>query len=291
MPSDTKLLDAGGSPLNMALVSNTAPARIQLPSVYNSIGLIDGQHRVFSYYEGGSSEAEIRTLRKQQNLLVTGIVYPPSISATDKTKFEAKLFLEINSTQTNARSDLKQAIELLLRPFSAEAIAKEVINRINDNGPLENQFERYFFEKGKVKTTSVVSYGIRPLVKLHGDDTLFKIWPREGKEALLAESNTDLLSEYVSYCVTQINTFVGAIKLCLPSDRWTTDKNITGRMLTTTNVNGLIVCLRRLVENQKVQNFEHYKKNLAEVDKFNFSKYRSSQYGRMGDELYKKYFA
>ena len=120
LPSDTKLLILNNNTQDISKLMKTAPVKIQLPSEYNSVGLIDGQHRVFSYYEGGAHEEAIEKLRRQQNLLVTGIIYPPSVAAQDKTKFEATLFLEINSTQTNAKSDLKQAIGLLLHPFSAE---------------------------------------------------------------------------------------------------------------------------------------------------------------------------
>jgi hypothetical protein len=99
-----------------------------LPYEYNSIGLIDGQHRVFSYYEGGRDEAKISVLRVQQNLLVTGVIYPSNISRAERSKFEATLFLEINATQTNAKSDLKQAIGVLLQPFSQDSIARRIVN-------------------------------------------------------------------------------------------------------------------------------------------------------------------
>ena len=175
LPSGTHITDDQGQTLNPAKISKTEPVNIQLPFEYNSIGLIDGQHRVFSYYEGGKNESEIAVLRSQQNLLVTGIIYPTRVSVAERAKFEATLFLEINSTQTNARSDLKQAIGLLLQPYSQESIARRVVNRLNEIGPLSGEFEQYFFDKTKLKVTSVVSYGVRPIVKLGGDDTLFKV--------------------------------------------------------------------------------------------------------------------
>lgn len=291
LPSDTKLLDSKGNTQDISKLLKTAPVKIQLPSNYNSIGLIDGQHRVFSYYEGGAHEADIEKLRRQQNLLVTGIIYPPSITALDKTKFEATLFLEINSTQTNAKSDLKQAIGLLLHPFSAESIAKQVVNLLNDDhGPLLNEFQRYFFDKDKLKTTSVVSYGVRPIVKLQGEDSLFKAWTNPKKGTLNSETNLDLLEEYVEFCAKEIGLFISAVKVCLPKDKWTADKKVKGRLLTTTNINGWVICLRKIIELDKVHAFEYYKGKLAELSKFDFSKYRSSQYGRMAEDMYAKYF-
>jgi hypothetical protein len=110
LPNNTKLNDDHGEPIRFLDLTKTEPVKIELPKEYNSIGLIDGQHRVFSYYEGGEHEDEIAVLRKQQNLLVTGVVYPSNLSSAEKTQFEAKLFLEINSTQTKPRSDLRQIV-------------------------------------------------------------------------------------------------------------------------------------------------------------------------------------
>ncbi|UWU70342.1 DNA sulfur modification protein DndB [Bradyrhizobium sp. NC92] len=59
LPSNTLLTDDKGHTVDPSKINQTEPANIQLPTEYNSIGLIDGQHRVFSYYEGGKDEAAI----------------------------------------------------------------------------------------------------------------------------------------------------------------------------------------------------------------------------------------
>lgn len=290
LPSNTKLTDQDGNTDPLKALTKTTPIRIELPSMFNSVGIIDGQHRVFSYYEGGAREEEIAVLRKQQNLLVTGIVYPKNISALDRTKFEAKLFLEINATQTNPRSDLKQSVDLLLRPFSPVSIARRVVNRLNENGPLAGKFEMYFFDKGKVKTTSVVSYGLKQLVKLQGNDSFFFAWDQTGKDELLKYESEQLLDEYIAFCAKHVNLFVSAVKLNVPPERWTSDKN-PGRLLSTTNVNGFIVCLRRIIEKDKLRTFDYYKNRLKGVSDFKFDKYKSSHYGALGDAMFSKYFS
>ena len=151
LPNDTKLLDNKKNTMDVDKLIKTSPVTIQLPDAYNSIGIIDGQHRVFSYHEGGSFDAEIVKLRQRQNLLVTGIIYPAKISDIDRTKFEANLFLEINSNQTNAKSDLKHAIGLLLTPFSPPSIGKQVVNALNEQGALFDQFERHFYGHSKAE--------------------------------------------------------------------------------------------------------------------------------------------
>lgn len=294
LPNTAQLTGDNGNTLDPGKIEQTTPGNILLPFEFNSIGLIDGQHRVFSYYEGGRDEQKISILRMQQNLLVTGVIYPPSLSISDRTKFEATLFLEINATQTNAKSDLKQAIGILLQPFSQDSIARRVVNALNEQGPLGDQFERYFYDKGKIKTTSIVSYGLKQLIKLHGDDSLFTVWKNSSKDELAEKPNEALVKEYVEYCATEINTFVGAIRNALPKERWSADPKTKGRILTTTNLNGFINCLRLIVEKKKkLYTFETYKNKLATSDltQFSFSTYKSSQYRKMGEALYNKYFS
>ncbi|CAL4868188.1 hypothetical protein MMA231_02463 [Asticcacaulis sp. MM231] len=179
LPSGTKVLDDQDNTIDPKTIQQTRPASIAIPSDFNSIGLIDGQHRVFSYYEGGSNEAVVSALRAQQNLLVTGIIYPESASADEKTKFEAGLFLEINSNQSNAKSELKQAINQIIRPFLADSIARDVLDALNDGtGALSDKFARQYFETEPLKTTSVVSYGLRPLVRPTSSSSAFQVMDR-----------------------------------------------------------------------------------------------------------------
>jgi DGQHR domain-containing protein len=292
LPSNTQLTLDSGQTIDPSKITQTKPGNIQLPSEYNSIGLIDGQHRVFSYYEGGKDEAAIGLLRIQQNLLVTGVIYPQGISKAERSKFEATLFLEINATQTNARSELKQAIGVLLRPFSQDSIARQIVNSLNDRNALGGHFERYFFDKGKIKTTTIVSYGVKPLIKLSGEDSLFKAWKDPDKQALIDAPTEKLALAYIQFCSSEINVFIAAIKASVAADRWTADQKVKGRMLTTTIINGFIVCLRLLVEHQKLHAFDWYKAKFgaSDLNKFHFSKYKSSQYGSLGQDLYKAYF-
>ena len=106
--------------------------------------MVDGQHRTYAYFEDASDDQEIAKLRLRQNLLVTGIIYPEGTSSADREKFEARLFLEINANQTTAKSNLKQAIGLILDPFAPESIAARVLDTLDrGTGPLSGQAERY----------------------------------------------------------------------------------------------------------------------------------------------------
>jgi DGQHR domain-containing protein len=290
LPPETKIKNNEGHTVDTKKLQSTEPVIIEIPNAYNTIGLIDGQHRVFAYHEGGEKDNEIALLRKKQNLLVTGIIYPKTISEKEKTKFEAKLFLEINSNQSNAKSDLKQSIGLILNPFAAESIAKLVINKLNSNGPLANKFEKHFYEKDKIKTTSVVSYGLRPITKLSGSDSFFYKWPHKDKNQMIITLDEDLLEEYIHYSVTELNSFFRAIYDILDKDKWTTDPKQKNKILSTTVINGLIICFRKLIEQNKTGTYEYYKKKLAGINTFKFNTYKSSQYASMARDIFSKYF-
>ncbi len=292
LPSGTKILDADENTINTTTIHTTQPAVISIPSEFNSIGVIDGQHRVFSYYEGGTNENVIGALRSQQNLLVTGIIYPDNISDPEKTRFEAGLFLEINSTQSNAKSELKQAINQLIRPFLADSIARDVLERLNDGqGALSGKFSQNFFDAGGLRTTSVVSYGLRPLVRPSAPGSLFARWTDADKDTFVSFENDAARKRYVDYCASQIGLFFAAAKSRLPADRWTTSRTVQNRLLTPTVVNGLIGAMRQALDAGVEMTFENLRDQLADLDMFPFEKYRSSQYTVMSTELFKTFFA
>lgn len=290
LPSDTKIIDQLGNTVVPSALTKTSPANIQIPATFNSIGLVDGQHRLFAYHEGGRHEQKISNLRTKLNLLATGVIYPPNYTEADRMKFESQLFVEINANQTGVRSDLIQAIELILAPYSEIAVAKRVLGELNRTGPLAGRFGVYSYEKGKIKTASVVSYGLRNIVKHQGDDSFFAGWSHPSKELLKSEQDGAPLQEYIGHAVTSINIFLGAVRSSLKPEQWTSERDIANRVLTTTAINGLIVCLRLLVENGLTMSFEGYCAKLKSLSTFSFSNYKSSQYGAMGRELYKKFF-
>lgn len=296
-----KLLDAAGNQLvidDNGIIKNSEdtkvqPTTIKISNVNSIIGIIDGQHRAYAYYEGDDTyEGSISKLRGIQNLLVTGILYPRNEIEDKRLKFEAKLFLEINANQSGAASALKQEIEYNLAPFSTTSIAKYVINQLNLGGPLGTMFEQYSFEKDKLKTASIISFGLRPLLKLDGNDSIFKIWPNTEKNKLTSKTAEDfsLLQEYKQFSVEQVRNILIAFKDNISKEKWIMNRSEPDAILNVTTINGMINCLRILIENNLTGDVPYYRLKLAGVDSFDFKKYKSSQYRQMGQDLYTKYF-
>ena len=300
-----KLFDAKGNELkinkNGQFEGNNAtevtPASIQINDECNIIGIIDGQHRTYAYHEGDDQyEKRIAEQRKIQNLLVTGILFPSEESMQKRLKFEANLFMEINSTQTKANSQLKQEIELMLNPFSSVAIAKKILYGLNKSGPLGNLIEHYWYEKGKIKTASIVSYGLKPLIKVDdvkAIDSLYLIWTNPQKTKLKVKDyvDFDLLENYVGFCVEKIRDIMIAFKSELTNEQWSTYSHGTPNgILTVTFINGVLNVLRLLVQNNKISSIDNYRTLLKGINSFNFKQYKSSQYRKMGEDIYQKYF-
>jgi len=290
LPSDVHPLNDKNQTIDTKALVNTAPVKIQIPSRANSIGIIDGQHRVFAYHQTAPDDSEIALLRLQQNLLVTGIIYPPNIHEIDREKFEARLFLEINSTQTNAKPDLKQAIGLVIAPFSNESVAARVLSGLSKVGPLANFMEQNFYDVGKLKTASIVSYGLRPLVKMSGNDSLFSIWQHADKGAVANATNSQALQEYTDFCVSKINSTLGSIRRNLAPARWTANRKIQDRVISTTYINSFLIVIRMLIERGTDLEHEALAKKFAKIGQFDFSAYRSSQYNRMAEKIVTTYF-
>lgn len=288
-------LDDEGQFVNASKVRVT-PTKIEIVDECNIIGLIDGQHRTYAYHEGDDIfEPKIKSLRDVQNLLVTGIIFPSNESPSTRLKFEANLFLEINSTQSNVRTQLKQEIELMITPFSTTAISKRILQKLNESGSFENLIEQYSFDKGKLKTSSIVSFGLKPLIKLDekAPDSLFYSWHDSEKLKLKNKDSEDytVLDGYVKYCVETMRELFIAVKNRLNNDQWHLYSHKTQNgLLNVTFFNGLLNVLRLLIENNKLNTNQEYYKQLDGLESFPFRSYKSSQYRKMGEDIYKKFF-
>jgi hypothetical protein len=263
---------------------------VRIPQRANSVGIVDGQHRIFSYYEDIRDDAKISTYRDRVNLLATGIIYPPGLPEADRGRFEAGLFLEINSTQNSAKSDLKQAIAVITEPYSADSIGKRIVTRLGQQGPLEGLLERHFFDKGVLKTSSMVSYAPARLVRIDGDESLVRRWSAPNKQAVMKRSDDDGLLNYVEFCASELSKFLGAAKANLQKGQWELVSRDGNGILSVTSVNSLIILFRKVVHRDGLGDFSSYQRKLKKLGAFEFTDYHSSQYNRAADDMLAKVY-
>lgn len=273
-----------------------APAQVQIDELPNIIGIIDGQHRVYAYHEGTDVfEEKISDLRKQQHLLVTAILFPRSVHVEARRKFEATLFREINNTQTNISSQLKQDIDVMISPFSVTAVCKSVLSKLNESGPLSQLISVHSYDKGKLKTASIVSYGLIPLIKYDDSidsDSLFKTWTNPEKKNLNKDCEEyDLKKQYVDYCAEKIRDILIALKKIVPKDSWHMyDPKQKQGCLSVTFINGFLNVIRCQIRDRGVLlSADEYYEKLKCINIEKLKEYKSSQYNKMGKAIYSKY--
>lgn len=286
LPHDTKIESLNGDTLLKDAVRPT-PINLRLKRSANSVGIIDGQHRVFSYYEDDEPDSQIDKYRLQQNLLATGIIYPANYTQKQREKFEAGLFLEINSTQNKAGSDIIQAIWVLLDPFRPVAVSRVVLNGLAETAPLSGYLARSGLDAGRIRTASVVSYGLMPLTKRSGSDSIFAIWRDSSAKARFEKNGAtdEDLEKYIAFCVSIVASFLSECRKHIGADNWKLVRD--GGILSVTTVNGLIILLRKLIEDGLIKESGKFP-DLSGIDEVDFNSFKSSQYADLAATMRKK---
>ncbi|MGI6392623.1 MAG: DGQHR domain-containing protein [Candidatus Izemoplasmatales bacterium] len=266
---------------------------IRIPADFNSMIIIDGQHRVFAYYEDNnkedSLELKIRDLRDKLNLLVTGVIYPDNEYYNDdlnKRKFESDLFVSINENAKVVDADTIIHVQSILNPTSSEAISRKVIELLNEDGPFKSLFELSKVEPSLIKTASIIKYALTNMVAArNNENSLFYYWLKENHQNEIYElrSSKDI-NDYVKYCATCLNEYFNAIK-----EKFRNDWNKNSKLLQVVSLNAFIIALRetlKLVGGPK--NSKFYSEVIKDLDiDFNDIKnfpYAGSQYKKFAND-------
>lgn len=288
LPSNSKVLLENGTSVDFADIALPTHIDLEIERKSNSVGIIDGQHRVFSYYEDLTPDADIDAFRLQQNLLATGIIYPPGISTANREKFEASLFLEINSTQASASSDIIQSIWVLLDPFRPVSVARVIVNRLAQTTPLKGRLARTSLDAGKVKTASIVAYGLQPLTKRSGEDSLFHIWDNVSAKARFTKGKATAadLQTYIDFSTGMISDFLNAVRVAIGDNQWKLVSKSGEGVLSVTTINGMIILLRKLIDAGVLTSSKPLP-DLSALKSVKFLSYKSSQYADLAAHMLK----
>lgn len=279
LPPEAILTDSTGKVLGAATMKNKADVKLSLPLELGTVGIVDGQHRILAYYEGADPfDQTISGLRKRQNLLVTGIVFPASYTAEMRVKFEAEIFLSINNNQSPVHTQLRQDLETIINPDTPLAIARTVVSRLSKEGALADMLQMSQFDPSdKISSGSLGPYVVKPLVRRNS--ALYKTWDAAGVRNL---SDADDRAEYIDYCVTELKRLLAGASAHLKS-KWKSVPN--HGVLSTTAVGGLLLLLDRLIKAGNSPLSIDYKDVLRNIDSFDFSAYTGSSWGKLSRDL------
>ena len=119
---------------------------------YNSLVMIDGQHRFFSLYMG----------KKTDRLIFATFLYFKSENLDDRFTQMHKMFYDINKNQHKIDANLSFRLKAKIEPDSLEAFWYEVFTRLDRKGYFKGRYswrEGNLREVGKKSIISVIKYG------------------------------------------------------------------------------------------------------------------------------------
>jgi len=127
---------------------------LEIPEIYGSVEVVDGQHRLFSY-----ADENIRAIQQDRAvIMVTAIQF---LGATDEVvrNFSAKTFIEINTNQTKVKSDHIHAIAYeLLGETYPKALAAQIVLGVNEReGSLYGFFQTHQTGLGIIQVRTVLT--------------------------------------------------------------------------------------------------------------------------------------
>ena len=293
LPSNVKFIDKNEDRVSIENITNyEKDISIVIPVDYNSIGIIDGQHRVYAFYEdynpNDATELSIKPLRNELNLLVTGIIFPNTGKYSDvneRRKFESNLFVTINKNAKPVDADTLIQVQAIMNPTSGEAISRKVIELLNKNTPFENLFQLSKTENAPIKTASVIKYALSSLLVAEDKPTsLYKYWlGKEGKpqDFKLSNSSSEEIKKYVYYCFESLQTYFKAVK-----SRFLSYWNNESKLLKIISINGFIIALRDELDKMNgPRSYDFYQDAFRTLNiDFNSFDYAGSKYSTFAKE-------
>lgn len=264
---------------------------IQIPVDYNCMAIIDGQHRVYAYYEdydkNNELEKKIEQMRKDINLLVTGIIYPINEYYNDeleKRKFESNLFVSINKNAKPVDADTLIQVQSIMNPTSGEAISRKVIEILNKEEPFKNMFQLSKVEDAPIKTASIIQYALSSLlVAKNNMNSLYYYWLiKKSRDAEFKLRTTEDINDYINYCSRNLVNYFKAIK-----SKFLIFWNKDSKLLKVISLNAFIIAYREtLKDTGGPQDYSFYQSKFKNL-KIDFSdsddnpfKYAGAQYSK-----------
>jgi DGQHR domain-containing protein len=292
LPPEVTFQTADKSPVELDDVQDYSAYRMTIPDEFNSLCIIDGQHRVFAHYEGSDDlEPKVAAIRGKVHLLATGLIFPADMDELDRLTLQSEIFLDINSNTKPVPADVLLAIQSLRAPYADVAVARRVLELLNKQPAFRNMFQLSQMDQAPIKIASIVKFALRYLVDIQAESGLFAEWAKAdpARESLRTKNNSELLSGYVNYCAATLDLYFKALKVHHSSEWDDPEYKITS----TTVINAMIIALRRTLPALGVLTFAEYS-SLVQSWQIDFAKstfpFASSQYARFAQEILKNMF-
>jgi len=283
-------------------------ANLKFPEEYGLFYVIDGQHRLFSFLSGKDDKyyKKIKNF-SDEKYIITTIIKPLS----DDRQEGARLFLDINTTQTRVKSE--DSLDIAEPLGETEVILKEeieankLLKKLNNMGGLKDRFKIKFYEFGAHRP-SLIKYG--------GLSEFF-----DEKSNLKKLIKNISKKEFSEECAHLIDAYFVSIQNLLKKkyrnfqEIWDDVRAKEYRLMTVTVLSGFLRTLLRhflISKDQDSKNLQKFiKKSIKDnkekiieifdkllwpvIDNFKFDKeslknkpYKSSQWWKLEEDLVKK---
>lgn len=272
LPPDIKFTK-DGTEKKFEEINRIENLKIEIPRKINSIGIIDGQHRIYSHYKSdGSEEAKIADLRDKLHILVTGLVYKENFTKKQQVEFESQLFLEINNNAKTVSQDVLLSIVSLQNPYSIRGMARNIILELNKTELFFNKFETSTLYKSEIKSTSIIKFVLAELMDINDEkETFFKYLDFENKEILKNTNDEDfekVFDVYTKKCVKVIDDYFSAVKNNFKTE-WNNPKD--HKIFSVASMNGFLLALKKSFKEVGINDFDYYNDKIKTLD-INFKK-------------------
>jgi hypothetical protein len=87
-----------------------------------------------------------------------------------------------------------------------------------------------------------------------------------------------------------LNDFFVAAKLSYGPSHWDVEHEEPSELLRPTSINGLIACLRRVIEHGMPLSLAAHKKRMSNFSSFKFGAYKSSRWDALGQALFEGHY-
>lgn len=302
LPPDVVFKDSSGNKVDIENIQNySRQYSIEIPKKYNSIRIIDGQHRIYAYHEGEDGlEQAVAQLRDKLHLLVTGLVFPPNMSNTARARCESQIFLDINKNTKRVSSDVILYIEELKDAFCAEGVARRILIALNEKRLFHRQFQLSSLDDAGIKTVSIIKFALKSLVAIENGNPygLFEYWDGD-KDALAPDRRSTVeaenaLRDYVNYACKALCFVFGGVKKAFASE-W---DDPTSKIDSVTAINGFILAFKRTLPQFGVCDVNFYAERFGRL-RLSFYRdgeggegfpYASSQYAMLAEQIVSECF-
>jgi DGQHR domain-containing protein len=288
-----EIFQSAGSP-NQSETPATVP--INLPSMFGSFCILDGQHRLMAFTQDfyGQTDAtetanddRIKAMAETSEIIATLVLFHGNQKKI--LREQARLFRDINSNQTRVKTDFLYNLQEIIEPLDPEAVGNKTIRYLNDldDGVFRDKFEIKSLPayKGKIKRSSIVRWGLAELVDPKGK------YFAAAFGRLVTEGN---LADYVKFCGDKLDDYFTVIKKTfvekIGADIWGHWRKTGYMYLSSSGIVGFLRLYRHFLVSKLVDTQEKMKSRLQYVD-VSFKKgeylYASSQWARLEAAMYR----